>query len=50
MATFLNSFTPQQVSIIIYYYYYRWTAVYVGNMFQDLPQLCETADNIEHYI
>jgi hypothetical protein len=22
----------------------------VGNMFQDLPRLCETTDNIEHYM
>jgi len=24
--------------------------VSVGNMFQDLPWLCETMDNTEHYI
>jgi hypothetical protein len=29
---------------------YRLTLVSVGNTFQDLPQLCETAHNTEHYI
>ena len=28
----------------------RWTAVFVGNMFQDLPRLRKTADNTERYI
>ena len=29
---------------------YRRTPASVGNTFQDLPRLCETADNTEHYI
>jgi hypothetical protein len=29
---------------------YRCALVSMGNMFQDLPQLCETVDNTKRYI
>ena len=31
-------------------YVYRWTAVSMGNTFQDLPQLWKTVDNTERCI
>ena len=37
--------------ILIYYIYmYRWTAVSMVNMFQDLPQLRKTMDNTKRYM
>jgi hypothetical protein len=43
----------KSVHIDVFYgccFIYSSAAVSTGNMFQDLPWLCETADNTEHYI
>jgi hypothetical protein len=38
-----------QLYIYIYIYIYRCAPVSTGNTFQDLPQLCETAENSQRY-
>ena len=33
-----------------HFFIYSWTPFSAGNTFQDLPRLCETAENTERYI